>query len=163
LRLRTKFLCSLVLVTAGLTCATLLLVRHNAQDREQREIQEDALNVIHTFQIVQHQHQVALTRKADLLASMALMRNGDATTIQEVSEDPWQSEECDLLVLADKNGRIVALHSGTWPFAVARAEELLGRSLKEARAQRQAAAKLPRKKAPKWEPRPAAAPPRRRC
>ena len=132
MRLRTKFLCSLVLVTAGLTCATLLLVRHNAQDREQREIQEDALNVIHTFQIVQHQHQVALTRKADLLASMALMRNGDATTIQEVSEDPWQSEECDLLVLADKNGRIVALHSGTWPFAVARAEELLGRSLKEA-------------------------------
>jgi signal transduction histidine kinase/CheY-like chemotaxis protein len=132
LRLRTKFLFSLVLVTAGLTCATLLLVRHNAQEREQREIQEDALNVIHTFQIVQHQHQVALRRKADLLASMALMRNGDATTIQEVSQDPWQSEDCDLLVLADRNGKIVALHSGTWPFPVAIAEELLGRSLKEA-------------------------------
>jgi signal transduction histidine kinase/CheY-like chemotaxis protein len=131
LRLRTKFLFSLILVTAGLTCATLLLVRHNAQDREQREIQEDALNVIHTFQVVQHQHQVGLRRKADLLASMALMRNGDATTIQEVSEDPWQSGDCDLLVLADKNGKIVALHSGILPFPVATAEKLLDGSLKE--------------------------------
>src|SRR5579862_1267527 len=120
-----------MLVTAALTCATLLLVRHNAQEREQREIQEDALNVIHTFQVVEHQHQVALRRKADLLASMALMRNGDATTIQEVSEDPWQSGDCDLLVLADKDGKIVALHSGILPFPIETAEKLLDGSLKE--------------------------------
>jgi signal transduction histidine kinase/ActR/RegA family two-component response regulator len=131
LRLRTKFLLSLVLVTAGLTCSTLLLVRHNAQEREQREMHEQAVNVILTFQVVQQQHQLALSRKADLLASLAFMRNGDATTIQDVSEDPWQSDDCDLFALADGTGKIVALHTTTFEFPVAIAEDLLHRSLKE--------------------------------
>jgi signal transduction histidine kinase/ActR/RegA family two-component response regulator len=131
LRLRTKFLLSLVLVTATLTCGTLLLVRHNAQEREQREIQQDALNVILNFQVAEHQHQIALSRKADLLASLAFMRNGDATTIQDASEDPWQSDDCDLFVLADGNGKIVALHTTTFDFPVAIAEGLLHQSLKE--------------------------------
>jgi signal transduction histidine kinase/CheY-like chemotaxis protein len=131
LRLRTKFLLSLVLITACLTCATLLVVRHSAQMRVQREIQEEALNAVLTFQVVQHEHQVALSRKADLLASLAFMRNGDATTIQDVSEDPWQSSDCDLFVLADPNGKIVALHTTIPEFPIATAEEMLGRSLKQ--------------------------------
>src|SRR4029077_17726895 len=93
LRLRTTFLLSLALITACRTCATLLVVRRSAQMRVQREIQQEALNTVLTFEVVQHQHQVALSRKADLLASVAFMRNGDATTIQDVSEDPWQSGE----------------------------------------------------------------------
>jgi signal transduction histidine kinase/CheY-like chemotaxis protein len=131
LRLRTKFLLSLVLVTSGLTCATLLLVRHNAQEREQRELHERALNVLLTFQVVHHQHQIALGRKADLLASLAFMRNGDATTIQDVSENPWQSDDCDLFALADRGGKIIALHTANFDFPVATAEGLLRRSLKE--------------------------------
>jgi two-component system, cell cycle sensor histidine kinase and response regulator CckA len=131
MRLRTKFLLSFVLVTAGLTCATLLLVRHNAQERELREIQQDARNVILTFQFLQHQHQLALSHKADLLASLAFMRNGDPTTIQDASEDPWQSEDCDLFVLANATGKIMALHAPTSEFPVATAEDLLHRSLNE--------------------------------
>jgi signal transduction histidine kinase/ActR/RegA family two-component response regulator len=130
LRLRNKFLMSLVLITAGLTCATLLVVRQNAQERAQREIQQDALNAILTFQVLQHQHQVALERKADLLASLAFMRNGDAATIQDVSEDPWQSEDCDLLVLADGGGKIIALHATNAQFPMDTAENLLRKSLK---------------------------------
>jgi signal transduction histidine kinase/ActR/RegA family two-component response regulator len=130
LRLRNKFLMSLVLITAGLTCATLLVVRQNAQERAQREIQQDALNAILTFQELQHQHQVALERKADLLASLAFMRNGDAATIQDVSEDPWQSEDCDLLVLADGGGKIIALHATNAQFPMDTAENLLRKSLK---------------------------------
>jgi signal transduction histidine kinase/ActR/RegA family two-component response regulator len=131
LRLRTKFLLSLVSITACLTCATLLVVRQSAQMRVQREIQQEALNAVLTFQVVQHEHQVALSRKADLLASLAFMRNGDATTIQDVSEDPWQSDDCDLFVLADPGGKIVALHSTIPEFPVAAAEVMLGRSLKD--------------------------------
>ncbi len=131
MRLRTKFLLSLVLVTAALTCATLLLVRHNAQEREQREIREEALNVILTFQVAQHQRQVALSHKADLLASLASMRNGDATAIQDVSDDPWQSDDCDLYALADGNGKIVALHTTTFEFPISTAEGLLRKSLQE--------------------------------
>jgi signal transduction histidine kinase/ActR/RegA family two-component response regulator len=131
LRLRTKFLLSLVLITACLTCATLLVVRRSAQMRVQREIQQEALNTVLTFEVVQHQHQVDLSRKADLLASVAFMRNGDATTIQDVSEDPWQSGECDLFVLADPNGKIVALHSTIPEFPITTAEQMLARSLKD--------------------------------
>jgi signal transduction histidine kinase/ActR/RegA family two-component response regulator len=131
LRLRTKFLLSLVLITAALTCATLLVVRRSAQMRVRREIQEEALNAVLTFQVVQHEHQVALSRKADLLASLAFMRNGDATTIQDISEDPWQSDYCDLFALADPAGKIVALHATIPEFPVAIAQDMLGRSLKE--------------------------------
>jgi len=94
------------LVTAGLTCATLLIVRRAAEKRVQREIKGEALNALLTFQVLQHQRQVALSRKADLLASLASMRNGEATTIQDVGENPWQSGECDLFVLADSSGKL---------------------------------------------------------
>src|SRR6266481_674375 len=73
LRLRTKFLLSLVLIISGLTCATLLVMRHSAQVQMQREIEEAAHNVILTFQVVQQQHQIALSQKADLLATLASM------------------------------------------------------------------------------------------
>jgi signal transduction histidine kinase/CheY-like chemotaxis protein len=107
------------------------VVRRNAQDREQHEMQEDAVNSILTFQVAQHQRQAALNRKADLLASLAFMRNGDATTIQDLSDDPWQSDDCDLFVLADASGKVVALHSTTFEFPVPTAESLLRQSLKE--------------------------------
>src|SRR5713101_7738808 len=128
LRLRTKFLFSLLLITAGLTCATLLVVRDAAQGQVQRQVEEDARNAMLTFQVMQHQRQVVLTRKADLLATLAAMRDGDPTTIQDVSQDPWQSEDCDLFVLADRKGKIVALQTKIPHLPVSTAEELLRRS-----------------------------------
>src|ERR1041384_519522 len=76
LRLRTKLLLSLVLSTAALTSATLLVVRHSAQAQIQRQIEQDARNALLTIQAVQHQREMLLTRKADLLASLAYIRNG---------------------------------------------------------------------------------------
>ena len=69
MRLRTKFLLSLVLVTAGLTCATLLVVWHTARVQVQREMEDEARNAILAFQVVQQQHQIELSHKADLLAT----------------------------------------------------------------------------------------------
>ena len=106
-------------------------MRRTAEGRAQREIKEETLNAILTFQALQHQHQLALSRRADLLASLALMRNGDATAIQEVGEDPWHSDECDLLVLADPSGKIVALHSRMAEFPLATAQDMLNRSFEE--------------------------------
>lgn len=119
-----------MLITAGLTVSTLLVVEQNAQEGAQREIQQDALNAILTFRALEQQHHATLARKANLLASLAFMRNGDATTIQDVSDDPWRSEDCDLLVLADGSGRVVALHATNAEFPAATAEELLRSSLK---------------------------------
>jgi len=93
LRLRTKLLLSFVLLSAGLTCATLLVVRRSAQVQMQHQVEQDARNATLTFQVMEHQHQIALSRTADLLASLAYMRNGDATTIKDVSEDPWKSDD----------------------------------------------------------------------
>lgn len=131
LRLRTKFLLSVVLIISGLTCATLLVVRRTAEVQVQMHVEDDARNAILTFQVVQHQREVALSRRADLLAMLALMRNGDATAIDDASEDPWQSDGCDLLVLADRKGKIVALHAANQQFPPAKADEMLRRSLSQ--------------------------------
>ena len=131
LPLRTKFLFSLVLVTVGLTCATLLVVRRTAHLQVERQIEEDAHNAILTFQVIEHQHQSALRHKADLLAALARMRDGDASTIQDSSEYPWQSDDCNLFALADRSGEIVALHTVTPGLPVAAAEEMLRRSVRK--------------------------------
>ncbi len=119
------------LVTAGLTCATLLIVRRAAEKRVQREIKGEALNALLTFQVLQHQRQVALSHKADLLASLASMRNGEATTIQDVGENPWQSDESDLFVLADPGGKIIALHSKMAKFPLDVAQDMISHDLKQ--------------------------------
>ena len=134
LRLRTKLLLSFVFLTAGLTCATLLVVRRNAEAQVQHQIEQDARNATLTFQVVQRQQQTALSRKADLLASLAYMRNGDPTAITDASEDPWQSDDCNLFVLADKRGRIAALHSTSPPFPLAAAQEMVSRSVNRGEA-----------------------------
>jgi len=126
--LRTKLLLWLVLFTAALTSATLLVVRHSAQALVQRQIEQDA---VLTIQAVQHQREMLLTHKADLLATLAYMRNGDSTTIQDASQDPWQFGDCDLFALADRTGKITALHTTTSRLSIATTEELLRRTFKK--------------------------------
>src|SRR5271168_2443003 len=131
LRLRTKFMVSLAVVTTGLTWATLFVVRRTAEGRVQREIQEEAQNAIMTFQVLQHGHMVALTHKAVLLASLVTLRNGDPAAIEDVGKDPWQSEECDLFVMADASGKIVALHTTMDEFPLPIAQDTFSHALKE--------------------------------
>src|ERR1700704_521028 len=133
LRLRTKLLLSFVLLSAGLTCATLLVVRQSAQVQMQHQVEQDARNATLMFQVLEQQHQMALTRKADLLASLTYMRNGDSTAIKDASEDPWKSDDCDMFALADKKGKIVALHSATSEFPAAVAQTMLYRTLSSGR------------------------------
>jgi signal transduction histidine kinase/ActR/RegA family two-component response regulator len=131
LRLRTKLLLSLVLCTAGLTSVTLLVVRHTAQVQVQKQIEGDARNAILTFQLMQNERQVVLANKADLVATLAHMRGGDATAIQDISQDPWQSDDCNLFLLADHSGKIVALQAPISSPSLGTAQELLRRALKE--------------------------------
>jgi hypothetical protein len=128
--LRSKLLISFVFLIAGLTIASLLVLRHNAEAQVQQEMERDARNATLTFQTVQRQEQTALSRKADLLASLAFMRNGDASAITDASEDPWQSEDCSLFALADRSGKIVALHSTGPSLPLESAQELVSLSVK---------------------------------
>jgi two-component system, cell cycle sensor histidine kinase and response regulator CckA len=120
-------LSSLVLVIAALTCATLLILRSNAEMQLQRQVEDEARNVILTFQVMQQERQVSLSHKADLLATIASMRNGDATTIHDAGEDPWQSPGRDLIALSDQNGHILALQTTGGAFPISVAEAMLHR------------------------------------
>src|SRR5690242_11861159 len=111
MKLRSKFLLSLVLVIALMTGGTLLVVRQSMQAQAQRQVEEDARNSILTYQVMEQQRRMVLSRKAELLATLAYMRNGDPTVIRDVSQDPWQSEDCDLFALVDSKGKITALQS----------------------------------------------------
>lgn len=116
-----------MVVTVGLTCAALLVVRHTAEAHMQQEIEEDAHTAIRTFRFVERQHQIALAHKADLLAALAEMRNGDPSAIEDSSEDPWQSEDFNLFALANRNGKILALRTTDPGFPLNAAESQLRR------------------------------------
>ena len=61
LRMRTKFLLSMLLISAGLTCTSLLLVRHSVQKQVRREIFADLRNSVSTFQNFQRERELTLT------------------------------------------------------------------------------------------------------
>ena len=134
LRLRTKLLFSFIFLTAALTSVTLLAVRRNAQAQVEHQIELDSQNATLTVQAVHHQQKTALSRKADLLASLAYMRNGDPTAIKDASEDPWQSDDCNLFVLVNKSAEVVALHSTNSSLNIASAQEMVTRSINRGEA-----------------------------
>lgn len=135
IRLRTKFLLSLLLITLGLTCASLLIVRHSVQGQIRKEIFGGLRDSVATFQNVQRQREVTLTRAAELLANIpnlkALMTTQDAATIQDASSDLWRLSGSDLFALGDRGGKIVALHTATPGLNRGAAQELLQQSLRQ--------------------------------
>ncbi|HXH66479.1 MAG TPA: hypothetical protein VNI81_04715, partial [Candidatus Limnocylindrales bacterium] len=90
LSLRGKFLFSLVLVILAMTFCTLLAVRQLIEVRAERQLSQDAQNALLTFQVMARQQHMALSRKAELLATLAFLRDGDNTAIRDASQDPWQ-------------------------------------------------------------------------
>src|SRR5229473_3195400 len=115
IRLRTKFLLSMVAVSAALTFTTLLVVRHTVQQQVRLGIQRDLQNSVSAFHNLQKQREVTLERSAALLADLpnvrALMTTHDAATIQDASRDLWQLAGSDMLLLADSSGKVMALQS----------------------------------------------------
>lgn len=133
LRLRTKFLLSLALISSGLTCATFLMVRRNVRSQLRKEIAEDLGNSLDVFRNVQRQREVSLTRSAELLASLpslkALMTTQDAATIQDASADIWRLAPSDLFILANPSGKVLAVHTTFPGITHGAAQDLLKSSL----------------------------------
>ena len=129
LRLRTKFLLSMVAVTAALTLTTLLVVRHTVRQEVRLEIQRDLQNSVSAFRNFQKQREVTLERSAALLADLpnvrALMTTHDAATIQDASHDLWNLAGSDLLLLADPSGKVMALQATPPEVTVRHAQEFL--------------------------------------
>jgi signal transduction histidine kinase/CheY-like chemotaxis protein len=129
LRLRTKFLLSMVLVIAALTWVALLVVRQTVQQRARQELTTSAQNSLVIFEILQHQRHIALSRKADLLATSAFLSDNDANLFKDSADNPLDTSTGDLMALADPSGKVLALHtahSGLRPESI---EALLQASL----------------------------------
>lgn len=128
-QLRTKFLISMLVISAGLTCTTLLLVQHSVRAQVRKEILSDLRNSTATFQNFQRDRELTLAHSAELVADLpilrALMTTEHEPTIQDASRNLWRLAGSDLFVLADRSGKVVALHSKTPGFGRDSAEEFL--------------------------------------
>jgi signal transduction histidine kinase len=127
IRLRTKFLLSMVVVSAALTFTTLLVVRHTVQQQVRLGIQRDLQNSVSAFHNFQQQREVTLERSAALLADLpnvrALMTTHDAATIQDAARDLWQLAGSDLLLLADSSGKVMALQAAPQEITVRQGQD----------------------------------------
>ncbi|MGA8623042.1 MAG: ATP-binding protein [Candidatus Sulfotelmatobacter sp.] len=134
-RLRTRFLLSMVLITVALTALSLLVVRHSVQNHVREGIVQDLRTSVTTFQNFQRDREVMLTHSAELVADLpitrAIMTAHDPATIQDASKDVWPLTGSDLLVLANRNGTVVALHTKSEGFTREAAQKYLERSLNE--------------------------------
>jgi len=129
-KLRTKFLLSLALVTVALMAGTLLSVRQSLQAQAQRQLAQDAQKALLTFQVMAQQQRSVLSHKAELLAALAFMRGGNATALRDAIEDPWQSDECELFALVDADGRITALQTRVPDLSATAANQTIGTFLR---------------------------------
>jgi signal transduction histidine kinase len=132
-RLRTKFLLSFLLISAGLTSATLWMVHRSVRVQLQKEIANDLRNSVSVFQDFQKQREITLARSAELLASLpslrALMTTRDSVTIQDASGEIWRLAPSDIFVLADPEGRVMALQTSSPGITKSAAQELLRNSM----------------------------------
>ncbi len=138
LRLQTKFLLSMLLISAGLTCTSLLLVRRSVRKQVKKEIFADLQNSVSTFQNFQRERELSLSRSAELLADLptlrALMTTQHAVTIQDASAEQWRLAGSDIFVLADRAGRVAALHTTSQGFTREMAQASLNTSFSQAAA-----------------------------
>src|SRR5579871_1874276 len=133
LRLRTKFLLSLLLVSSAITVGTVWMVGRRVRVEMRKQMAESLRNAVMVFKDFQRQREVSLASSAELLASLpdlkAFMTTRDAATIQDASENIWRLASSDVFVLADPRGQVLALHTRTPGMTRTAAEELLKNSL----------------------------------
>jgi len=137
LRLRTRFLLSMLLVTAALTTTSLVLVQRSIRSNVRQSIAVNLRNSVAAFQDFRHERETMLTSDVALLADLpltrAIMTSTDPVTIQDASQDVWQHarSSSDLFVLVDRSGKVVALHTKTPGFTPEAAQKLFQQSQNE--------------------------------
>ncbi len=125
----------MLLITAGLTVTSLLVVRRSVENNVREGIVQNLGNSVTTFQNFQHDREVVHTRSAELVAYLPIIRSimtaPDPATIQDASQDVWPLTGSDLLVLANRDGKVVALHTKSSGFTREAAQIFFQRSLNE--------------------------------
>src|ERR1700733_746249 len=109
IRLRTKFLISLLAVSAGLTAATLFTVSYSVEKRIRDDLRVDLENSVNNYRRFEHQRRESLVRSAQLLAGLPNIRA--------------------LMTTHDRAGNIAALRTKTGGLSQTDAQALLRKSL----------------------------------
>lgn len=139
LRLRTRFLLSMLLITAGLTTTSLLLVRRSVETNVRHSIEINLRNSVAAFQDFRHERETILTSDVALLASLpitrSIMTSADPVTIQDASPQIYEIARNDLFALVDRSGKVVALHTNAPSFTREEAERFFQQSLDEDRGE----------------------------
>ena len=139
LRLRTRFLLSMLLITAALTTTSLFLVQRSIRNNVRQSIAVNLRNSVAAFQDFRHERETMLTSDVALLADLpitrAIMTSPDPVTIQDASQDISQIAASDLFVMVDRKGQVVAVHTKTPGFTKEAAEKYFQQSLDEERGE----------------------------
>ena len=114
-RLRTKFLISMLLTSAGLTAVSLLIVQRTVENQVRRNLADDLANSVETFRNVQKEREATLAHSAELIADLpllkALMTSHHPPTIQDASSEMFRLSGGDLLALLDPSEHFVGFHT----------------------------------------------------
>src|SRR5882762_1160803 len=133
IRLRTRFLLSLLALSTGLTSAMLVVVRYRVEKQVREAIREDLHNSVRNYESFERLREATLTHTAVVAAAIpkerALMTTQHKTTIQDASKEIWQLSGSDLFMLAGIRGDVLAFHSSSAGFAVDAAQDSLRASL----------------------------------
>ncbi len=115
IRMRLMLLVPLLLVSVGLTAASLMVVRSWMQRQMAETLASDVSHSVATFQNLQHQHRQMLMREASLLADLpslkALMTTRDRRTIEDGGQEFWKVSGADLFALTSPDGDVLALYA----------------------------------------------------
>ncbi|HEX4310501.1 MAG TPA: ATP-binding protein [Acidobacteriaceae bacterium] len=105
----------MVLIIAGTTASSLLIVRSRLQQHVQETLAADLRHSVETFQDLEAHRRSALEQEISLLASLpslkALMTTSDARTIADGAVDFWKTSGNDLFALADANNRLLSANA----------------------------------------------------
>jgi signal transduction histidine kinase len=129
----------MLVITAGLTTTSLLLVRRSVVGNVRQSIAVNLRNSVAAFQDFRHERETMLTSDVALLADLpitrAIMTSPDPVTIQDASQSVWEIANNDLFVMVDRRGNVVALHTKTPGFTREAAEKYFQQSLEDERAE----------------------------
>ncbi len=139
LRLRTRFLLSMLLITIGLTTTSLLLVQRSIRSNVRESIAVNLRNSVAAFQDFRHERETMLTSDVSLLADLpitrAIMTSDHPLTIEDAAPQVWQVAAGDLFVMVNRSGQVVAMHTKTPGFTKEAAEKYFRQSLDEDRGE----------------------------
>jgi signal transduction histidine kinase len=105
----------MLLISAGMTAVSLLIVQRTVERQVRRNLRLDLANSVETFRNFQTQREESLTRSAELMADLpllkALMTLPHPPTIQDASGELFRLSGGDLFALIDQSNHIVGFHT----------------------------------------------------